>query len=69
MKRLTIREIYAAMEEKYPYYQTAGSTWKVRLHSYLFGNTKNFISLSSWLSNQFDIIYRLTDYSNDNRDQ
>src|SRR6266851_5140719 len=29
MKRLTIREIYAAMEEKYPYYRTAGSTWKV----------------------------------------
>ena len=29
MKRLTIREIYAAMEEKYPYYRTAGPTWKV----------------------------------------
>jgi Forkhead domain len=33
MKRLTIREIYAAMEEKYPYYRTAGSTWKVRFFS------------------------------------
>jgi len=43
MKRLTIREIYAAMEEKYPYYRTAGSTWKVRLHSYLFGNTKRLM--------------------------
>jgi len=32
MKRLTIREIYAAMEEKYPYYRTAGSTWKVSLY-------------------------------------
>ncbi len=28
-KRLTIREIYAAMEAKYPYYRTAGPTWKV----------------------------------------
>ena len=32
MKRLTIREIYAAMEQKYPYYRTAGATWKVRSH-------------------------------------
>ena len=31
-KRLTIREIYAAMENKYPYYKTAGSTWKVCLY-------------------------------------
>ena len=30
-KRLTIREIYAAMEEKYLYYKTAGPTWKVNL--------------------------------------
>jgi len=29
-KRLTIREIYASMETKYPYYKTAGQTWKVR---------------------------------------
>lgn len=34
-KRLTIREIYAAMEAKYPYYRTAGPTWKVRLSSCL----------------------------------
>lgn len=27
-KRLTIREIYAAMEAKYPYYKSAGPTWK-----------------------------------------
>ncbi|KAG5219880.1 zinc cluster transcription factor [Salix suchowensis] len=27
-QRLTIREIYAAMENKYPYYKTAGPTWK-----------------------------------------
>ena len=32
-KRLTIREIYAAMERKYPYYKTAGPAWKVRLRS------------------------------------
>jgi hypothetical protein len=29
-KRLTIREIYSAMEDKYLYYKTAGPTWKVR---------------------------------------
>lgn len=29
-KRLTIREIYAAMERKYSYYKTAGPAWKVR---------------------------------------
>jgi hypothetical protein len=40
MKRLTIREIYAAMEEKYPYYRTAGSTWKVGLLSYSIVYTK-----------------------------
>lgn len=28
-KGLTIREIYAAMEEKYAYYRTAGPSWKV----------------------------------------
>ncbi|TFY64924.1 hypothetical protein EVJ58_g2289 [Rhodofomes roseus] len=27
-RRLTIREIYAAMEKKYPYYKTAGPAWK-----------------------------------------
>ncbi|KAI0307952.1 hypothetical protein B0F90DRAFT_1678800 [Multifurca ochricompacta] len=34
-KRLTIREIYAAMEEKYPYYRTAGSTWKQSVRHHL----------------------------------
>lgn len=28
-KKLTIREIYAAMENKYPWYKTAGNAWKV----------------------------------------
>ena len=28
-KRLTIREIYAAVETKYSYYKTAGTAWKV----------------------------------------
>lgn len=28
-KRLTIREIYGAMEDKYAYFRTAGPTWKV----------------------------------------
>jgi len=35
MKRLTIRDIYAAMEEKYPYYRTAGSTWKQSVRHHL----------------------------------
>ncbi|KIL71501.1 hypothetical protein M378DRAFT_6232 [Amanita muscaria Koide BX008] len=34
-KRLTIREIYAAMEAKYPYYRTAGSTWKQSVRHHL----------------------------------
>lgn len=38
-KRLTIREIYATMEAKYPYYRTAGPTWKVRFVSPLEGMT------------------------------
>jgi hypothetical protein len=47
MKRLTIRDIYAAMEEKYPYYRTAGSTWKVSLPSCLINDIfkKNMILL------------------------
>ncbi|KII93419.1 hypothetical protein PLICRDRAFT_99686, partial [Plicaturopsis crispa FD-325 SS-3] len=34
-KRLTIREIYAAMEDKYPYYKTAGPTWKQSVRHHL----------------------------------
>ncbi|KAJ7597407.1 hypothetical protein C8J56DRAFT_919999 [Mycena floridula] len=34
-KRLTIREIYAAMENKYAYYKTAGSTWKQSVRHHL----------------------------------
>ncbi|EAU92528.2 hypothetical protein CC1G_06539 [Coprinopsis cinerea okayama7 len=34
-KRLTIREIYAAMEEKYSYYKTAGPTWKQSVRHHL----------------------------------
>ncbi|KAJ7897142.1 hypothetical protein B0H14DRAFT_2677058 [Mycena olivaceomarginata] len=34
-KRLTIREIYAAMEEKYAYYRTAGATWKQSVRHHL----------------------------------
>ena len=45
-KRLTIREIYAAMERKYPYYKTAGPAWKVRP---LFASTHAlFPSYFSW---------------------
>lgn len=42
-KRLTIREIYAAMEGKYAYYRTAGPTWKVSIHFALFGTFLNSI--------------------------
>ncbi|KXN88827.1 Forkhead box protein J2 [Leucoagaricus sp. SymC.cos] len=34
-KRLTIREIYAAMEAKYIYYRTAGPTWKQSVRHHL----------------------------------
>ncbi|KAH7910436.1 hypothetical protein BJ138DRAFT_1087628 [Hygrophoropsis aurantiaca] len=34
-KRLTIREIYAAMEEKYLYFRTAGPTWKQSVRHHL----------------------------------
>ncbi|KDR85753.1 hypothetical protein GALMADRAFT_109196 [Galerina marginata CBS 339.88] len=34
-KRLTIREIYATMESKYPYYKTAGQTWKQSVRHHL----------------------------------
>ncbi|TFK30942.1 hypothetical protein FA15DRAFT_663017 [Coprinopsis marcescibilis] len=34
-KRLTIREIYAAMEAKYSYYKTAGPTWKQSVRHHL----------------------------------
>ncbi len=44
-KRLTIREIYAAMEKKYPYYKTAGPAWKVRYH-FLSYFSKNILLFS-----------------------
>ncbi|KAG5652449.1 hypothetical protein H0H81_004993 [Sphagnurus paluster] len=34
-KRLTIRDIYAAMEAKYSYYKTAGPTWKQSVRHHL----------------------------------
>ncbi|KAF8808142.1 hypothetical protein BYT27DRAFT_7190260 [Phlegmacium glaucopus] len=34
-KRLTIREIYAAMESKYPFYKSAGQTWKQSVRHHL----------------------------------
>ncbi|THH13497.1 hypothetical protein EW146_g6730 [Bondarzewia mesenterica] len=49
-KRLTIREIYAAMEDKYPYYKTAGPTWKVAnflCPSLIFLRSDFFISQQS----------------------
>jgi hypothetical protein len=44
-KQLTIREIYATMEKKYPYYRTAGPTWKVQFLSSLIAFS--FVLLSS----------------------
>lgn len=34
-KKLTIREIYAVMESKYSYYQTAGASWKQSVRHHL----------------------------------
>ncbi|KAI0756478.1 hypothetical protein C8Q80DRAFT_1278645 [Daedaleopsis nitida] len=34
-RRLTIREIYAAMERKYPYYKSAGPAWKQSVRHHL----------------------------------
>lgn len=47
-KRLTIRDIYSAMEHKYPYYKTAGPAWKVSLCFYddLLYNLFYFSNLS-----------------------
>ena len=59
-QRLTIREIYAAMEKKYSYYTTAGPAWKVseRLLIISFGTWEGpdpkkiffFLSLSSFFA-------------------
>lgn len=47
-RRLTIREIYAAMEAKYPYYKTAGPTWKVRtLQCHTFASQMFLLAISS----------------------
>jgi len=64
-KRLTIREIYAAMEAKYPYYKTAGSTWKVVF--LIIGFTLDFNP--PCLSNLLGTTYLLIVYSNDSPDQ
>ncbi|OCB85639.1 WD40 repeat-like protein [Sanghuangporus baumii] len=34
-RKLTIRDIYAAMEKKYPYYRTAGPAWKQSVRHHL----------------------------------
>ncbi|EJD03825.1 winged helix DNA-binding domain-containing protein, partial [Fomitiporia mediterranea MF3/22] len=34
-RKLTIRDIYAAMENKYPYYRTAGPAWKQSVRHHL----------------------------------
>lgn len=51
-QRLTIREIYAAMENKYAYYRTAGPTWKVMFVFYTYLNIIDRIN-----SNPCGIIY------------
>ena len=60
-KRLTIREIYAAMERKYPYYKTAGPAWKVcplfaSKHASLH-HAHLWRMLNKMLSNPCDTIY------------
>jgi hypothetical protein len=55
-RRLTIREIYAAMEDKYSYYKTAGPTWKVTrfLICFTADNVSHICPLLD--SNPYDII-------------
>ena len=57
-KRLTIRGIYAAMEEKYVYFQTAGQTWKVSTPLHI-GEYRRLIERS----NRSATISPSTDYS------
>lgn len=64
-QRLTIREIYAAMENKYMYYKTAGSTWKVSCLSIYFP----FQLAKEVSSNLCATIYPSTAYLNANRGQ
>lgn len=49
-RRLTIREIYAAMEDKYSYYKTAGPTWKVTrifyFHASFFSSEPCFLTIA-----------------------
>ena len=52
-RRLTIRDIYAAMEKKYPYYRTAGPAWKVCITILILREAFSYV-LSS---NRLDIIY------------
>jgi hypothetical protein len=57
-RRLTIREIYAAMEDKYSYYKTAGPTWKVtRFLSGFIHHRQCLITFSLLNSNLCDTIY------------
>lgn len=68
-KRLTIREIYATMESKYPYYKSAGETWKVCIFFSDFFFFLRFITRVHRFhlpdSNLFVIIYLLIDSLND----
>jgi hypothetical protein len=45
-KKLTIREIYAAMENKYPWYKTAGNAWKVCAYTATIPNIDEIYSSS-----------------------
>lgn len=70
-KRLTIREIYAAMERKYPYYLTAGPAWKVSLATNWIPHVplNQEPRLSSNRSNPCDTIYLSIDCSSANPGQ
>ena len=54
-RRLTIRDIYAAMEKKYPYYRTAGPAWKVRISNFTISIVKEY-SAYGIDSNRYGII-------------
>lgn len=59
-KRLTIREIYATMESKYPYYKTAGQTWKVSIlrRPHIFNTGVDYYCVFALNSNPFATTFR-----------
>ncbi|KAI0033821.1 hypothetical protein K488DRAFT_10062, partial [Vararia minispora EC-137] len=45
-QRLTIREIYEAVQTKFPYYREAGDTWKASIEAPPCQSIRHYLSLS-----------------------